>query len=159
MTLKGLFPFLKTHPAYRRLTDELASRRTASISATMGTNPLLLASLWLDLHRTMLVVTPRPDDGRRIHDQLVLYLGEKAPVFLFPDPDILPFERMAADAATNNQRLMVLDTLANPSEGQHSLVVSSLAAAIRKTLPRETLLNYSHIILGSYLTVQQEPKT
>ena len=76
MTLKGLFPLLKAHPAYRRLTEDLASHRRASTSVTVGGNSLLLASLWQDLQRTMLVVTPRPDDARRLHDQLVLYLGE-----------------------------------------------------------------------------------
>ena len=146
MTLKGLFPLLKARPAYRRLTEDLASHRRASTSVTVGGNPLLLASLWQDLQRTMLVVTPRPDDARRLHDQLVLYLGEEAPVLLLPEPDVLPFERMAADAATNNQRLMALDTLVNASQDQPPVVVSSLAAAIRKTLSKETFITCSHTL-------------
>ena len=56
----------------------------------------------------MLVITPRPDDARRLHDHLLTYLGEDCPVLLLPEPEVLPYERLAVDANTGNQRAVRL---------------------------------------------------
>ena len=106
-------------------------------------NALLIATLRQDLQRPVLVITPRLDDARRLHDQLLLYLGKDAPVHPLPEPDVLPFERMTVDVATSNRRLMALDALLNSSQGDPPLVISSLPAAIRKTLSRETFTRCS----------------
>ena len=141
MTLKGLFPLLSAQAAYRHLMEEFTQGQRARTSAPEGGKALMLATLWHDLRRPVLVITPRPDDARRLHDQLTIYLGEEASVLLFPEPDVLPFERLAVDAATNNQRLMAIDTLCNDAEEQPALVVASLAAATRKTLSRSTFVD------------------
>ena len=89
----------------------------------------------------MLVITPRPEDARRLHDQLITYLGEEGPVYLLPEPEVLPFERLAVDANTSNQRLAALAALAQSNQHEdrsdhlHPLVVSSVSAAMRQTLP------------------------
>ena len=150
MSLKGLFPLVKTHPAYRRLVDKLVSGATPqSASSLGGGRPLLIATLWHDLKRPVLVITPRPDDARRLHDQIVTYLGGNEGVVLQPEPDVLPFERLASDAATNNQRLSVLASLSNGGETKPPLVVTSLAGALSKTLSREPFREYSHILAPS----------
>ena len=143
MTLKGLFHLLSDQAAYRHLTEELSQGRRARTSAPEGGKALMLAALWHDLRRQVLVITPRPDDARRLHDQLTIYLGEESSVLLLPEPDVLPFERLAVDAATNNQRLLALDTLCNNAGGQPALVIASLAAATRKTPSRSTFVDCS----------------
>jgi len=92
-----------------------------------------------------LVVTPRPDDARRLHDQLLTYLGEEQPIHLLPEPEVLPFERLAVDANTGNQRLTALAALAaagnfggSPVETQ-PLVVCSVGSALLYTLPPELM--------------------
>ena len=91
--------------------------------------------------RPVLVITPRLEDARRLHDQLVEYLGDEAPVHLLPEPEVLPFERLAVDARTGNQRLAALAALASydaaSADGPVPLVVTSLASALRLTLPPE----------------------
>ena len=78
---------------------------------------------------------------------MLTYLGEEAPVYLLPEPEVLPFERLAVDGRTVNQRLTALSVLAaaavnsdTPSDKQRPpLVVASVAAALRLTLPASVL--------------------
>ena len=84
----------------------------------------------------MLVVTPRPDDARRLHDQLLTYLGEDQPIHLLPEPEVLPYERLAVDANTTNQRLTALAALATSSKiasdeaEAYPLVVCSVGSSL-----------------------------
>ena len=112
------------------------------IAARRGARPVYLAALWRERGRPMLVLTPRPEDSRQLHDQLLTYLGADAPVYLLPEPEVLPFERLAVDARTVNQRLTALSALAaaasQPNPEPHRpppLVVAAAAAALRFTLP------------------------
>ncbi len=108
----------------------------ARYAARRGVRPLYVASLWNRVQSPTLVLTPRAEDSRRLHDQLLTYLGEDAPVFLFPEPEVLPFERLAVDARTVNQRLVALAAMATweRDRGTAPLVISSVAAAARYTL-------------------------
>ena len=117
------------------------SAEPPQITVRQGGRPAYIAALWQDQRSPLLVVTPRPEDARRLHDQLLTYLGEKEPVYLLPEPEVLPFERLAVDAYTNNQRLIALAALAG--SGLHPtdrpvpapLIVTSVGAALHKTLP------------------------
>ena len=92
-----------------------------------------------------MVITPRPDDSRRLHDQLLTYLGEDQPIYHLPEPEVLPFERLAVDANTSNQRLTALAALAaagnfgGPPVETQPLVVCSVGSALLYTLPPELM--------------------
>ncbi len=105
-------------------------------AARRGVRPLYVALLWLRSQAPSLVLTPRAEDARRLHDQLVTYASESAPVYLLPEPEVLPFERLAVDARTVNQRLVALSSLATWESYTSSppLVIASIAAAMRFTL-------------------------
>ena len=116
------------------------------ITARRGARPVYLAAIWRNHRRPLLVLTPRPEDSRRLHDQLLTYLGEDAPVYHLPEPEVLPFERLAVDSRTVNQRLTALSALAaalSPDDSADRpappLVVASAAAALRLTLPPSLL--------------------
>ena len=107
----------------------------------------------------MLVLTPRPEDARRLHDQLLTYLGEDAPALLLPEPEVLPFERLAVDAHTGNERLTAMAALARFDASFDNrdgagrdvlppLVVASIGAALRLTLP-PGIVSYSAASDGS----------
>ncbi len=115
-------------------------------AARRGARPVYVASLLLRRNLPTLVITPRPDDSRRLYDQLLTYLGETAPVYLLPEPEVLPYERLAVDARTVNQRLVALAALASPGddgpgdlERLPPLVIASVSAALRLTLPPEVI--------------------
>ena len=115
-----------------------------------------MACLWKQAGKPTLVLTPRADDSRALADQLLTYLGESAPVYLLPEPEVLPFERLAVDSRTVNQRLIALAALASSESSSgsgsgsrsgssstsssgngpvaHPLVIASMAAALRYTL-------------------------
>ena len=156
MSLEGLFELLSGHSAYQCLLEGVKSGQTVHrMEVPEAARPYLIAALWHRLKSPVLAIAPRPEYARRLHDQLLSYLGEEAPVYLFPEPEVLPFERLVADAATNNQRMMALAALRQAEGGppsvagepsQPPLVVASTPAALWRTLPPKTLGDVSHTL-------------
>ncbi|MBT99302.1 MAG: transcription-repair coupling factor [Dehalococcoidia bacterium] len=150
MTLKGVLELLDRHPEHRSNVDisgQAGGKPSGDTSATVrqGARSAFLASLWCRQNSPLLVVTPRPDDARRLHDQLLTYLGEDQPIHLLPEPEVLPFERLAVDSNTSNQRLTALAALANAGNfaaGEletQPLIVCSVGSALLYTLPPELM--------------------
>ena len=142
MALTGLLSLFAAQPRMRRHLRNLERAGAAGSLAMDGEHQAVyVGALWQLRQRPVVVITPRLEDARRLHDQLVEYLGEDAPVHLLPEPEVLPFERLAVDARTGNQRLSALAALASyentGAEGAIPLVVTSLASALRLTLPPE----------------------
>ena len=160
MSLVGLFDLLKGRVPYASTVEAAKSGGKAQpLLVTESAKPYSIAALWHHLGTAALVIVPRPEDARHLHDQLLTYLGDDQPVYLFSEPGVLPFERLMADAATNNQRLSVLSALqGTPATGrlgleqdrQPPLVIASAAAALRKTPTPEVLTGAWHTLrLGS----------
>ena len=81
MSLTGVLELVKNHPAFRRhLAQVEAADAPATITLRAGSRSAYLAALWKERQLPMLVLTPRPEESRRIHDQMVTYLGEVEPV-------------------------------------------------------------------------------
>ena len=142
MTLKGVLELLDRNPEHRGNVDTCGE---SGVTVRQGARAAFLASLWRRQQGPMLVITPRPDDARRLHDQLLTYLGDEQPIHLLPEPEVLPYERLAADANTGNQRLSALAALA--ATGKFSgitpdvqpMVVCSIGSALIYTLPPELM--------------------
>ena len=139
MTLKGVLELLNRHPEHRGNVD------ASGATVRQGARSAFLASLWRRQRGPLLVITPRPDDARRLHDQLLTYLGEDQPIHLLPEPEVLPYERLAVDANTGNQRLTALAALAGAGRFGASepdvlpLVICSVGSALLYTLPPELM--------------------
>ena len=150
MSLTGLLDLFRDHPVYNRLTQALGQEQAQHLlEAPEAARPLITAALWRHSPRPVLVVAPRPDEARKFHDSLLLYLGEDAPVRLFPEPDVLPFERLVADADANNQRLAALSELHEAVESNDPcppcpIIVASVAALLQKTLDPESFNSARH---------------
>ena len=153
MALTGLLSLIGAQPWVQRHFRDLASPGArASLTVDPERQPLYLGALWQLRQRPMLVVTPRLEDARHRYDQLLTYLGDDAPVHLLPEPEALPFERLAVDARTGNRRLAALAALGAAAAagetvpgktssnepatgGPPPLVIASVSAALRLTLP------------------------
>ena len=158
MSLIGLFEQLREDPSYRSIvagrsivTDIEPAIALEDISTPESAKPYLISTLWHDLKVPMLVVVSRPEDARRLHDQVLSYLGETDQVHLFPEPEVLPFERLVADAGTNNQRMRALASLLRfGSTSNHAglapLLIASVSGAMRKTLPQTNLGKAWHVL-------------
>ena len=161
MSLNGILDLLERHPEFCRAVESAENGGTKTATVRQGARPAFIASLYRqmtgDRHRNgpLLVIAPRPDDARRLHDQLLGWLGDDAPVHLLPEPEVLPFERLAVDANTGNQRLAALAALARHSwerddamaqrrndvrdMGHGPLVVCSIGSALLYTAPAELM--------------------
>lgn len=95
--------------------------------------PLSLSMLWGDLGIPMLVITPGPEDARRLYEQLVTWGGREDLVFHFPETETLPFERQIPDLNTAQQRLSVLSSLTS-NDSSAPMIVASTAALKQKTI-------------------------
>src|SRR3989304_939717 len=97
---------------------------------------LSLAGLRQNSGRGLLVVVPGPERARGLLEQLSLWLLPGTPLYLFPEPDGLPFERLAPDPATVQERLRVLQALKEAREGGSAPgVVASAWALASRTIP------------------------
>ena len=147
MALNGILSLIAGNDEYRRHLELLDSGGPLpQITVRQGGRPGYIAALWRHRNAPLLVITPRPEDARRLHDQLLTYVGEEQPVYLLPEPEVLPFERLAVDANTGNQRLAALAALADVklrptvAGGPNPLVVASVGAALRKTVTPEIMV-------------------
>jgi transcription-repair coupling factor (superfamily II helicase) len=142
MSLKGLLVTLGEHRVFRSHLQEIGNPiQPARITIRLGARPAYIAALWHWRRTPTLVLTPSPEDSRRLYDQLLAYLGAAGPVYHLPESEVLPFERLAVDARTSNQRLSALGAFASVrSTGLEEpvnaapLVIASVAAALRRTL-------------------------
>ena len=150
MSLSGILKLMERHPDFRRSIEETAAGKSPTATVRQGARPAFIAALAQRTQAPLLVVTPRPEDARRLHDQLLSWLGEDAPVHLLPEPEVLPFERLAVDANTGNQRLAALAVLAaarhgGPADGDGDegdcppVVVCSIGSALLYTAPPELM--------------------
>ncbi len=149
MSLSGILKLLEAHPEFRRSLDSAMSGETGTATVLQGARPAFIASLSRNRPGPLLVITPRPEDARRLHDQLLSWMGEDSPVHFLPEPEVLPFERLAVDANTSNQRLAALAALARALEfsreggdddqGDSLIVVCSVGSALLYTAPQELM--------------------
>ena len=149
MSLTGILKLLEKHPEFRQGLDQAMSAESGTATVLQGARPAFIASLSRNRQEPLLVIAPRPEDARRLHDQLLSWMGEDAPVHLLPEPEVLPFERLAVDANTSNQRLAALGTLARAREfGKEDgdtgecgslIVVCSVGSALLYTAPPELM--------------------
>src|SRR5262245_30447234 len=113
MSLPGLLPMLYDRPEYRALAARVASGEAAASAAPYDpARPYLLAALHADVTmprgRPMIVVTPRTDRARLLYEGLLAYSPPGTPIYFFPAPDLLPYERIAPDPTILGERLRVL---------------------------------------------------
>ena len=144
MGLSALGRLLESVPQYQSLQAEVqGARANARAQVLVDAVPFTLATLARSLGVPTLVISPRPEDARRIYEQVTLWSEPDAVVMHFPENESLPFERLASDVDTAHQRLEVLSTLAEDGE-RAPLVVASAAAVVQKTIEKGAFRSSSH---------------
>ena len=99
----------------------------------------LLAALWQEIPRSMLVLTYTPSEAEKIITDLRGILGAAGEVVLFPAYDLMAHEE-AYEKETAGARLSVLGRLAR---GERLLVVACWPALQRKIIPPEVLREFT----------------
>ncbi len=151
MNLAGLLPLVQGTPAYRHLEDVLKEAAPEGGTSVPGgevlgviqaARPYLVAALFQQLRRPIVLLTARAERVGYWTDQLRVWTGSDA-ILPFPEPDPLPYERVPWTRETVTDRLTALAALLR-SRREHGeadalpqppLVVASARALMHKTLP------------------------
>src|SRR3990172_492323 len=113
MNLSGLLPFIEETPEFGRLAEILrgAGLATGNCVVPDAALPALVAALRHRSGTPLMLVTPTPERARKLTEQLKAWRPPDAQVHLFPEPDVLPYERLSSDQATGWERLKLLSSL------------------------------------------------
>lgn len=156
MNLSGLVKMLQQMPAYRALVTQLDSTPQALLASA---RPLVVAGLKQDRPGSLVLVTARSEMAQQLATQLETWLPPVEeggpPVFVFAEPDALPYERIAWSGYTRQQRLTALSALQSRI-GVRPVVIASARALMQKTLPaRELRLALRPLKVGGVVRLEQ----
>ena len=147
LDLTQLLHLIEEMPAYCQLVAKLRQPNGSSrVAALDAAKPYLIAALYHSLRRPIFVVTAQPEDGKKLYEQLLTWCRSNQ-TKLLPEPDTLPYQRIASDTSTELERLQVLSALANiESTADAPLVVASAPAFMQKTAPHSDFTSACHTI-------------
>ncbi|MDP2730927.1 MAG: transcription-repair coupling factor [Dehalococcoidales bacterium] len=140
MAFTKLLSLIDEMPAYRWLIDELAEKRGSVRVLVLGAaKPYLIAALHRHLSIPMLIVTARSEESKRFYEQLSRW-HPGAEIRLFPEPEALPYERIASDTSAELERIQALSSLSgiagdDSTAAAPPLIIASPAAFIQKVAP------------------------
>ncbi len=155
--LAGLARLLTDTSGFPALvTSLLAGKRDTGLSLPESAKAFLLGTLWRELGGPLLVVSPRPEDARRLYEALLAYWGPDAPIHHFSELEALPFERLTPDATTVHERLRALVALSGIYQApEPALVITSASGIALKTLSPELLVRECHTLRkGDHLSME-----
>jgi transcription-repair coupling factor (superfamily II helicase) len=146
LNLLKLLHLIEGMPEYKKLLEEL-KKQNGSTSAVVleAAKPYFIAALYSSLDRPMLVVTAQPENCRKLHEQIATW-SKSGGVKLFPEPDALPYEGIAADASTELEKVQVLSALAGINRGESPLVVVSAPSLMSKLPPHKEFAAACHTV-------------
>ena len=134
MNLTCLLPLINEMPGYAQLLAALRKGGGQRLVMLDAAKPYLLASLYQELSLPLLVMVAQPEAAKQLQDQLNYWLGD-TPIQIFPEADALPYERLAPDPSTIQQRIKTLSILKGvDSQDAPPLVIASAPAMAQKTL-------------------------
>ena len=147
LSLTQLLHLIDEMPAYHQLVDELRRQNgNTKVVVLNAAKSYLIAALYQSLRLPMLVVSAQPENGKKLYEQLLTWCNSSQ-VKLFPEPDALPYERIASDTSTELERIQVLSALANNEPNANApLIVTSTPAFMRKITPYGDFTSTCHTI-------------
>lgn len=156
MNLSGLVKILQQLPAYRALVTQMDSTPQSLLAAA---RPLVVAGLKQERPGSLILVTARSEMAQQLATQLETWLPPVEeggpPVFVFAEPDALPYERIAWSGYTRQQRLTAMAALQSRT-GVRPVVIASARALMQKTLPaRELRLALRPLKVGGVVRLEQ----
>lgn len=147
MKLSGLLSLVDRLPGYSDFLRGLVEGKPLSpLAIPEAARPYFIAALRRHLAGSLLVVAPRRDRAQEIYDQLRVWSPEPG-VYLFREPDVLPYERIPWDRETIQERLEALAATVSDvgwGEGCAPVLVTTARGLSQKTIPRPTFLTSVH---------------
>ncbi|NLY89725.1 MAG: hypothetical protein GX085_08950 [Firmicutes bacterium] len=127
-------------PEVNEVLERVKRKEKVMVQGISGSRKsFLVAGLWQESSRSMLVLTYTPSEAERIITDLRSILGAAEEIVLFPAYDLMAHEE-AYEKETAGARLSVLGRLAR---GERLLVVACWPALQRKIIPPEVLRKFT----------------
>src|SRR2546428_6465588 len=117
MNLSGLLSLIEQAPSFGRLRDALrAQRPRLTVGINDAAKPAAVATLVRDWPGPVLLLTTRSDRAEALAEELSVWLGEPERIFIFPERDALPCERLAPVPEIVRDRLRAVAALAGAGQ-------------------------------------------
>ncbi len=145
MNFSGLLTLLKNTPPYQQLIQKLCQENKTQLVLLDAAKPFLIAALHQEFCCPILVLKAEPKESRKYYDELESWSPDSSHLYLFPEPDVLPYEELSPDITTTIERLRILSalTLGDPKT---PLIVTSAIAITSKTLNPEDFATACHTV-------------
>jgi transcription-repair coupling factor (superfamily II helicase) len=134
--LENLLKLIERLPEYRRILEQLENHDNGTLEVLDAAKPYLVTAIYRSLQLPLLLVTAQPENAKKIHEQLLDWCPSGR-LLLFPEPDALPYERLASDTDTKMEMVLVLTSLVACVSGSATkvppLVVASAPALMART--------------------------
>ncbi len=141
--LNKLLKLVESMQGFRRLLEELKKKNTSTAVVLNAARPCIIAALYNSLQVPVLLVTAQPENAKKLHEQLSSWY-RSSQIYLFPEQDALPYERLASDSSTEIERIKVLSALVGCDEGENNfgppLVIASAAALMSRTTAKSDFI-------------------
>jgi len=144
LNLAELSALLAENPAFRELEGRLLEGHAGAV-VSEAAKPFVIAAVSARLDLPMLVISPTVQRAKKLYEQLLIWCPREREVQLFPEAEVLPYERLSLDRDVCHQRLRILKLLALGA-GRPPLIVASARAVARRTIPRERFLDCCHVL-------------
>ena len=163
MSLSVLSDVLERAPDFERLRTSMGqSKAHIRLQVLPNGVPLTVASLARNVDVPVLLVVPRPDEARRLYEQVCLWSADERSVLHFPESETLPFERLVTDTDTEQQRigvlarLLALDSPDSDTASVANVIIASASAISQKTISREGFEKSLHrLVPGQTLDLRE----
>jgi transcription-repair coupling factor (superfamily II helicase) len=148
-----LSKLLQLQSGLKEFRDILASLRSGvglSVSVLESAKPCTTASIYSSLGVPVLLITAYSDRARYYYEQLSTWCSN-GQTRMFPEPDAIPYERLASDNAAEIDRIQVLAALKGiPGTSQAAphppLVIASAPALMQRSVSHADFEAASHRI-------------
>lgn len=139
MRLDALLSGVRADRGYAQLQTDLGqgAPQTARFSVLDAAKPAVLASLHRDLGKPTVLLVSRLARARQLVDELRAWIPDPESVYLFPELDALPYERLLPGAEHLLRRLRAMLALSTTGKADPPLVVATARAVMDRLMTPE----------------------
>lgn len=146
LDLRILFRSIADLPDFKSIIAGKDGEET-TVSILDAAKPYLIGAIYHSRHSPVLIVTAQPENAKKIAEQLAIWT--KVPVTFFPEPDALPYERLAGDVTTELERVQALALLTQCRQEtleEMPLMVTSAAGLMSKVTSYADFAAGCHVV-------------
>ncbi|MCX6345290.1 MAG: hypothetical protein NT018_09500, partial [Armatimonadetes bacterium] len=156
MSLEQLLKFNKEYSKRRDILDAISkgAKLVQVEGLAAAAKGFLLAGVFSHVRRTTLILTYTQEQAERITEDLPIYGIPEEQVLFFPPSDSLIYEEGSPNYSIIGERLAALQALTLAE--QPLVIVAPINAALRRTMPRNTLVrSYATVNVGEDMNMDK----